>query len=248
MKFISVVIIILIILILYIILFVKKNDKYKNYPIHYFTNLKNMMGTGDIILFSCRKNDNLRTSIEYYLRTDFVGSEYGHVGLVFRDNNNELYVIECVAKNHCADECAKYLNNYEKGGVRIIKMDTLLYWYTKENAGFFAVKFLRNKISNQIFINNLYKYTEKIFEDKKKLFLLVFFDVCVSTDISKKLVSICEKNRMMCSEFVHRMLYDCGVLKSYTSKLFWPFSITNGELFRNLENIKYSEPYKFIYK
>ncbi len=243
-----IIMVIIILVIIYVIFAAKKTDKCKECPFYDYKDLRDHMQTGDIILFSSKKKTNLRSDIEYYLRTDFLGSEYGHAGIVYRSCDGKLYVIECVSNKHCADKYATYLNKYQKGGIRIIDMEILLHEYTVIDEGLFAVKFISKKIPNEKIIENLKKYEEKIFENKSRLFFLAFIDMCISHNLCQGVSFICDKNKIMCSEFVHSILYDCNVLKEYPSKLFWPFLITNYEIFSRLENIRYSQPYKFLYK
>lgn len=246
MKAITIIIIIAILFILYVLIFVRKKDKHENHSFYNYHDVKKKLKTGDIILFSCNSNEDFYSVIKYYIRTKFVGSSYGHVGLVYKDYDDKLYIVECVSSLHCADEHAIYLNNYGKGGVRIIDMEILFDKYSKENSAYFAVKFISKEISNDIFIENLNSYAEKIFENKSILFFLAFVDLCISHNLSNHLTSLCNENKMMCSEFVHNILYRCNVTKEYTSKLIWPFTVMD-ELFEKLEIVKYSEPIKFIF-
>lgn len=245
MKILTIFLVIIIFFILYILLFIKKTDKYKDDYIYNYLDIKNKLKSGDIILFSCKNNKSFYNSIEYYLRTELIGSEYGHVGIIIR-NKDKLFILECVSNNHCAKEYALYLNNLKKGGIRIVELETLLKEYLKENDAIFAIKFISNEIPNNIILKNIEKYIDKTFEDKYKLYIMGFMDVCISHNLSEKINIFCgNNNKSMCSEFVHNFLYECNVLKKYQSKLFWPHLITNDELFSFLEIIKYSKPFKF---
>lgn len=247
MGLIIVSIFVIVFIIFYILIFVKKTYKYKYDPFYDYDNIKNNIKTGDIILFSCKNNRNLYNSIEYLLRTEFIGSEYGHVGIILKDESNNLFVIECVANDHCADKHATYLNNYKKGGIRIIELEKILNEYCKENAALFAIKFISREIPYSIAINNLNKYKDITFENKGRLFILGIIDVIISNNIGKKLALKINNNKMCCSEFAHNFLYNCNVLKKYPSKIFWPHLITN-DLFDEIEIVKYSKPYKFKLK
>lgn len=238
------IIIIIVVILLYLLIFVKKNDIYQDDPIYDYKDVRNKFKSGDIILFSCKKNDSLYNSIEYYFRTKFIGSEYGHVGIIIK-NNNQFYVIECIPYNYCADEYAHYLNNEKKGGIRIIELDKLLNVYSNSYAALFAVKFISEEIPKYILFEKLFKYSDKIFDDKNKLMILGIIDVCISNTIAQLLSSYWDKNKMMCSEFVHNFLYNCGTLKEYPSKIFWPHLLTDDNLFSSLEIVTYSKPYKF---
>lgn len=239
------IIIIIIIIILSIIYLEINQISYDNTSFYNYWDIKDKLKTGDIILFSCRSHENFINKFMYYCRTKLIGSEYGHVGLIFRDNN-KLYLVECVGENHLGDQYSYHINNYGKGGVRIVDLETLLKEYSKAHAGYFAVKFISNGIPNYLFMDKIWEHRDKIFEDKKYLVLLAIIDIYISHQLASNIAQkFSKKNRLMCSEFVHTMLYQCNALKKYPSKIFWPSLFTN-EIFEKIQNIRYSAPYKFV--
>jgi hypothetical protein len=243
MRFLAVVAIIIVAIILYILLFVKRKDPHKEDPFYNYDDIKKNLKTGDIILFSCNQSDVSR-NIVYYLRTELVGSPYGHCGLIYRDNDG-IWVLECVMEGHSGDEYATHLNDRRMGGVRFIELDILLKEYYKDNKSYFAIMFAADEIPNSHVMDNIEYYRDKTFESKIKLFFLGGADVCVSNRFCRGLHSLMEdEDKIMCSCFVHNILYRCGALKEYPSKLFWPH-LLNREDFRDLQNVKYSRPYKF---
>ena len=241
MRLIIILFVVLIIFILYILLFIKKPDQYKYDPLYNYQDIRKNMNTGDIILFSFKKNNNsLYKSLGYYVRTELIGSEYGHVGIIVRDKE-KLFVLECVSNDHCSDSKATYLNNYGQGGIRIIDLDTVL----KDYEGLYAIRFISKEIPYQTIMDKLEEYVDITFQDKKKIFILGFADVCISHNLSKKILSMTKERKIMCSGFVHHILNKCGALKDYPSELFWPHLITDDNIFDPLQIIKYSKIYKF---
>lgn len=247
MNWITIILIILIIFILYIILFVRKADVYRNDPLYHYQDIKKNMKTGDIILFSCKKNKSIYQKVGYYVRTELIGCEYGHVGIIVK-KDDKLYVLECVSDDHCADIYAKYLNDCGDGGIRLINLEILLQHYYDDYDGLYAIKFISKEIPYEKIVKELKNYKDTKFQDKKKIFMLGLIDICISHNLSKKLLSTDKNNKILCcSGFVHHFLNRCGVLKDYPSELFWPHLFVYDDVFKPLEIVKYSKPYRFKY-
>lgn len=246
-----VIIIIIILLFLFYLTWVLKIGDFsepgsldKNEVIYQYQDIKLKLKTGDIILFSCKKHQSFTSEIKYFCRTTLLGSEYGHVGIILK-SNNKLYVVECTSNPHTGRQYAYHLNNYNQGGVRIIDLEILLKEYYRDNTGEYAVKFIEKEIPNSHIFNNINKFKNMIFEHRLLLLFLGFIDTCISHNLAIYLSNILpENNTLMCSEFMHRLLCDCGILEEYPSKLFWPHTVNN-KIFEDLEIIKYSKPYKF---
>ena len=238
-----IILLIIIIIIIYLILFVKKKDLYHCSTVHSYQSIKDHLGTGDIILFSCQKHEHFFNSIEYYFRTHFVGSEYGHAGIIIKDND-ELYLLECNDSKNTRSKNMVWLNNRDQGGVRLAKFEEFIKKYHQKNDAVFGVRLISQKIPNQILLDNIMKYQKITFLDKKIAYLLAILDNCVSHDLSSYISKKCDPNRMMCTEFLHHFLNEIGIVSNYPSKLFWPHRITDGTL-DSLLKIKYSPPIKF---
>lgn len=236
------------------------SDKDDQIMYDYFTDIRPKLKTGDIMLFSSKKiNGNFLDELSYKSRTTFLDTEYGHVGLVVKNPvTGQLYMLECTDHMHTADDKAVHLNNYKRGGIRIIDLDTLLKRYQSENAGIFAVKFIKHEIPYHLIMDNLHEYCNVIFDQKWKLVVLAVTELMVSHNLAVKLsgrpTGILAKSnlnskyrRMMCSEFVHEILYRCRVAKPYQSKLVWPHVYTLST-FRDMVNVKFSKQYKFSIK
>lgn len=248
MNWVIIIFIILIIFILYIIFFIRKADIYRNDPLYHYQDIKKKMKTGDIILFSCKKNNSIYQKLGYYVRTELIGCEYGHVGIIVK-KNDKLYVLECVSDDHCADIHGEYLSGSGEGGIRLINLETLLHHYYEDYDGLYAVKFISKEIPLETVDNELQNYVGTKFEDKKKIFLLGLIDICISHNLSKKLSSNNKKEDkiLCCSGFVHHFLNKCGVFKDYPSELFWPHLFLYDDKCKPLENVEYSKPFRFKY-
>lgn len=201
-----------------------------------WSDLYPQLKTGDIILF--RKN--IRKGIHraaYFFQTTLTGSYFGHAGVIIvRDG--VPYVIECTNYTHSGYKVAMQLNNKRQGGVRIIKLDTLLPEY---DAKCIAIKSIEQAIPNKVVEEKLIGYRDKIFESLVHLFFPVLFDFYFSHTLARKFTKGSE-NQLFCTEFVYKLLHDCGVVKEYPAKLFWPARLTDGT-FDHLTRVKYSKPY-----
>lgn len=241
-KLIIIILIILILILVCVLFLVEDND---SEPIYRYEDIKKKLKTGDIILFSCKKHGSFINKIIYACRTNIVGSQYGHAGIIIKDPQGKLYIVESCDHNQCSGQHAHHLNKHKKGGVRIIDTDIILKEYYKKYEGIYAVKFISSEIPYEKFMEKLNKYKNIIFQNRDTLSLLVITDLIISHTLATKIANKCDNNEMICTEFLHSLLYDCKVLKDYPSKIFWPHLITS-KIFDDLENVKYSKPYKFI--
>ena len=244
MNKIAIIIIVILVIFLIYILIMNDNDDRK---IHKYSHLKSKLKTGDVLLFSCKKHSTLLNKMKYYIRTNLLGSEFGHVGIVIRDKN-KLYLIECTDVIHTGNRMAKRLNDYEKGGIRIVDLDYLLKRYHEKYGGIFGVRFISKEISNDIILNKLNQFKEKIFENRAKLILLGFVDICISHHIASYLCNFLSNyQKIMCSQFAHQLLYQCNAVNEYKSELFWPHLFDDNKVFDKIQKIPYSNLYKFTY-
>jgi hypothetical protein len=216
-----------------------------NGPIYKYDDIKKYLKTGDIILFTCQYFGSFFMELEYILRTKMLGSVYGHAGIVIKKNNGKIYIVEVSNYDHCGFEKAHYLNKFNRGGVRIINLETILKMYYKEYRGFFAVKFISQEIPYSKIMQKLKKYKNITFKSTRSIITLALTDILISHSLAEKISNSLSNNEMICTEFLYILLYDCNVLKHYPPKLFWPHLIETS-IFDKLENIKYSALYKFV--
>lgn len=220
--YIFLIVIIIILIILFKYFFSNDAEHFISYE-----NIKKNIKTGDIILFACDHRMNPIKKIKYGCRTKLLGSEFGHVGLILK-KKDKYYVVECCGTDQCGDEISYHLNNKKSGGVRIIDLEEYLSEYKNSYNGYFAIKHIHKAIPNDLFLLNLKKYKNKIFESKLKLINLATLDILGGHSLALKLEKqLRNPNQMMCSEFMHSILFDCGILSEYNSKLFWPHMIND---------------------
>jgi hypothetical protein len=240
----TVVIIVVIIIIIYLICFVKKTDLHQYRPIYNYAHIKDKLKTGDIVVFSCKKYNTLFCRLEYYFRTNFIGTEFGHSGIVLK-LKDELYFVECTDKKYLCDKYAYKLNNFGKGGIRIVNFEKIIRQYQKDYNATFAVKFISKEIPFRTIFKVLDDYKKIKFSKKSIAVLMFIIDMCISHQIARKFFVDWYINKMICSQFVCDILNKCNVLACYPPYLFWPPMIMDGTLDR-ISIVKYSEPYKFI--
>jgi hypothetical protein len=235
---------IIVYIIIYIILSYNKIIKlYDNNIFYNYDYIKKKLKTGDIILFSYKKNDSLFNKIKYFCHIKFLKTGFNHAGLIFKENK-KIYIVESDMYN--LSQCTNYLNNKQKGGIRIVEFETLLKEYKKRNRHMFAIKFISKPIPNNLFKNVVLFYKNYTFPNKISLYLSAFIDEFLSHDLANIFANNINFNKTMCSEFVYNVLHKCNVLKKYPSKFFWPYLITDKK-FDNLQIIKYSVSYNFFF-
>lgn len=241
------IVLILLIIFIFVVRIIFTPDENKGF-MHEYNDIKKNLKTGDILLFSCFNNQlSAVWKLLYRFKINLIGSNISHAGMIVRCNNGAIYVLECCDHNQCAWEYAYHFNNYGKGGVRMVEFETLLKSYSKEYGGTYSVKFISEPIPNKVLADKLKNYKEVTFPDYKIISIMAVTDILISNSLARKITKECDKNKMICSEFLYNILKDCGVLKKYPSKLFWPHLVTSW-IFRKLEKIKYSAPYEFEFK
>lgn len=216
---------------------------------YYYSQIKDSLKTGDIVLFSSKNNGNVLQSSMYFARTRLVGSEYGHVGVVLKRNDG-LFLIECCNPSHVGYEQAYNLNDKKQGGIRIIELSHALNSYYDMYGGYYAIKPIKEAIPSDKLVDCLRKYSETIFEDINFVYFVAALDVIVSRDIAKSVVTryrpdVCFLDRMTCGEFLYRLLTDCQIVRESKAKLMWPHIYTLKK-FDKLANNAYGKHYKII--
>ena len=138
-------------------------------------------------------------------------------------------------------------NRSGQGGIRISELEKVLARYHEKYNGSFAVRFISQEISNNIIMEKIKKYRDRIFETNSNIFFLGLFDLCISHNLGKYFANtIANNNRLTCGEFTYELLHDCGALNDYHPKICWPHLFVNN-IFDRLQKIKYSELCRFRY-
>jgi hypothetical protein len=211
-----------------------------------YQDIKPYLKTGDIIMFYCDKHENMIADIVYKMRTKLINAEFGHAGLVVKSADN-LYLIEVTTSTHPGNSQAYFLN-HKGDGVRIIPLDIALKTYNDECQGAYAVKFAETELSSQCLAKNLPKYSTQTFESFTSLFMLGFVDIVINHGTAEGLADkITSMDKLMCTEFLYSILKDCGIVKDFPAKLFWPYYL-RGSSFDEFSNVKYTKPVVFYYR
>lgn len=235
------VILILLSIMIHVIKIKKDKSKYVMYDSNF---IRSKLRTGDIILFASTKYNNIFDKISYTARTTFLGANYGHLGLVYREGD-DIYIVESTNINHIGESKALLLNKYNKGGIRMISYDILMEKYSRHCRGTFSVRFIEKPISNKKFMSALNNYKDVTFPKPYKLVLLLFIELFISKTFAIFLSSkILDPNEMMCGSFVYNILHDCNVLEEYPEKLFWPYKVSKNN-FEDIQLVKYSKFYRY---
>lgn len=246
MVFGIVIVIVVIIIIILVFLYFKIRRNPNAGIISHFSEIKDSFQTGDLMLFSCNRRHLPGGWIDAAYQT-LSDCMFGHLGLILR-HKDKIYVVDCVPSDQTGNLGSYFLNNdYSQGGIRIIKIEYLLHRYTKDYNGVYGIKHISKPINNHRFNKVLKTFTGTTYENKMFFLKLAFVDAFISKERAIKLLGsdpYAHTDRMMCSEFVHRLLHKCGILKKYPSKLFWPFLVLSPE-FEDLEIVKYGPCIKF---
>ncbi len=219
-----------------------KNNKSK---LPKYKDIKHTLKTGDILLFGYRAQGNIFEKFMYLFRTKFAGCDFGHVGLIMKFDD-ELYLLETVSDIHDCSDKATYLNNKGNGGVRFVKLETILSEYSKNHDACYGIKYISQELDSNDIFELLNKYKHKEFSNRYILSLVYVLDLFTHAFTSNILKNIFDKNVTTCTEFVYDLLSDLNVIKNkYPSKLFWPHHFNDKHFNKFCK--KYSKTYEFSY-
>jgi hypothetical protein len=200
--------------------------------------------TGDIILFRCNVYSDSLSELGYALRTQLLGTKFGHAGVVFKYGDS-IYMLEMVSSDHPSNDKAVFLNG-KTSGLRVALLDNVMYDYSKDCDGDYGVKFIENPVSNSCIIENVPKYSEKTFSGYGLIGGIALLDIIVGEAKAASLAKDHPK-KMFCTQFVYSILSDCGVLKGSDPSVFWPQKF-NDDNFPEFASVTYSETVEFQYK
>jgi len=214
-----------------------------------YSDIRHKLKTGDIICFSTTRFNTILDKLFYHVRATIFNFDFSHAGIVLKIND-VLYLIEASRHTYVGNNHAIHLNNKKNGGVRIVNLDRLLYEHYNKAKSHFGIKFISKEIDNNILLNQLNNYTNKCFHNKLQLSPLILIYMLFPDEISTilgKYYSSLVSNHIMCTEFIHNILYNLHILKEYPSIMFWPMHL-NDESFKKYEIVKYSPMYNFSIK
>ena len=200
--------------------------------------------TGDIILFHKTARSGILDTFEldflapHFFRTN----EFRHCGIVVR-RGDDVSVVECTQPQHTGREHAAY----PTGGpaIREVPLEPLLESYTRDNGvPHFAVRHIPAEISPDMLMRVVTAIGPVIYLEGTRSIPLYAASLLMPSSIVARMIAR-YSNEMMCSEFVHRVLAECGVLRAAPSKIFPPYVIEGSSEFAKYDLVGYSDLVRF---
>ncbi len=224
----------------------RRRFRYKYHGTLPFEAVRDALKTGDIILFHKTTRSGLLDTIELDFITPlfFPNNEFRHCGIIVR-REDELFVLECTEQSHSGRNHARYLTGGT--GIREVPLEPLLHEYNLDNGDpHFGVR----HISTEIALDDLMEVVSALgpvsYLKGHRSVPIWLSQYVLPRRILNRVIDL-HAHQMMCSEFVHRVLSGCGVLREFPSKLFAPYVIENAQLFRRHEVSEFSEVRRFTY-
>lgn len=224
----------------------RRRHRYKRHPTVGFTDVRESLKTGDIILF----HKTTRTGLIDSLELDFISplffkaTEFRHSGIIVRQGD-ELFVLECAEEQHSGHAFAAYPTGGK--GIRIVPLNDLLDAYTRDNGlAHYGVRFISSEIEAARVHEALGQYGPVDYLKMHRSVPLYLTKFLLPAPLRRGLFEAWS-HEMMCSEFVHSILNRCGALADYPSKLLAPYSIEDDDFFRSLEIVRFSEIVRFTF-
>jgi len=224
----------------------RRRLRYKRNEIVAFEVARRAAKSGDIILF----HKTNRSGVLDVLELDFLSplvfgkTEFRHAGIVLEENG-ELFVIECADRFHSGFDSATYLT--AGNGIRQVPLEALLAAYQRDNGdphlGFRHV----SKAVDPAAIRSVIASYGSIDYLPMPVTVRLLFTYWLLPRSQFEQRAAAHSSRMMCTEFVHNLLHQCGALREYPSKVFMPYYIENAKHFAPLEAVPFSPIVRFRY-
>lgn len=223
---------------------VRRRMRYKTHRTLQLAEVRANLRTGDIILF----HKTARTGILDTFELDFLAplffrtNEFRHCGIVVR-RGDDVSVVECTQPQHTGREHAAY----PTGGpaIREVPLEPLLESYTKDNGiPHFAVRHIPAEIPAEDLMRVVSEIGPVVYLEGTRSIPLYAASLLMPPGIVSRLIAR-YSHAMMCSEFVHRVLAECGVLRAAPSKVFPPYVIEGSTEFARYDLIGYSGLIRF---
>jgi hypothetical protein len=224
----------------------RRRLRYKRHPTVPFDQVRDALRTGDIILFHKTTRSGVLDILELDILAPifFDESEFRHSGIIVR-KGDELYVMECTEPLHSGYTHASYPTGGK--GIREVPLTLLLEEYNRDNGdAHFGVRFISEEIPLEVLRETIMDVGPVSYM-KAHTTVPIFLSQYVLPRAIVKRVAKLPASQMMCSEFVHRVLSGCGVLRDYPSKLFAPYIIENSTRFSSHEIVRYSDIVRFTW-
>ncbi len=224
----------------------RRRRRYKTHPTIPFEDVRAKLKTGDIIMF----HKTARTSLIDSLELDFISpvffraTEFRHSGIIVRQGD-DITVLECAEETHSGHAHAAYPTGGR--GVRFVPLEPLLDAYGRDNGNpHYGVRFISSEIPLNRILDVLGQFGPIAYLRMQRSIPLILTRFLLPNLVRRRLLSAF-RHEMMCSEFVHNVLNQCGALGEYQSKLVAPYSLEDDRFFRRLERIPFSDIVRFSF-
>lgn len=222
----------------------RRRLRYKRHPTVAFEEVRGALKTGDIILFHKTTRSGLLDILEMDIVAPlfFAENEFRHSGIIVR-RGGDLFVMECTEEFHSGHLHARYPTGGK--GIREVPLGPLLQDYTRDNGDpHFGVRFIAEEIGLDALLKTVEEVGPVTYMKAHRSVPIFLSQYVLPAGIVRK-VAAAPARQMMCSEFVHRVLSGCGVLRDFPSKLFAPYIIEDSSRFRMHEIVRYSDIVRF---
>lgn len=224
----------------------RRRLRYKTHPTVPFDDVRAKLRTGDIILF----HKTARTGLIDSLELDFISpvffraTEFRHSGIIVRQGE-DITVLECAEETHSGHTHAAYPTGGR--GIRFVPLEPLLEAYGRDNGNpHYGVRFISNEIPVSRILDVLGQFGPIAYLRMQRSVPLFLTRFLLPKSVRSSLLGAF-RHEMMCSEFVHNILNQCGALGDYQSKLVAPYSLEDDRFFRKLERIPFSDIVRFSF-
>jgi hypothetical protein len=224
----------------------RRRLRYKRHRTLAFEDVRGSLRTGDIILFHKTTRNGLLDILELDILAPlfFEENEFRHSGIVVR-RGSDLFVMECTEEFHSGHSHARYPTGGK--GVREVPLVPLLEDYSRDNGdAHFGIRSIASEIPVEVLMKKVEEVGPVAYMKAHRSAAIFLSQYLLPRPVARRVASVAA-NQMMCSEFVHRVLNGCGVLRDYPSKLFAPYIIENSSLFSRYEVVRYSDIVRFTY-
>ncbi|HKY98676.1 MAG TPA: hypothetical protein VJL35_12525 [Gemmatimonadaceae bacterium] len=222
----------------------RRRLRYKTHRTLQLTDVRANLRTGDIILFHKTARSGILDTFEldFLAPLFFRTNEFRHCGIVLR-RGDDVSVVECTQPQHTGREHAAY----PTGGpaIREVPLEPLLESYTRDNGvPHFAVRHVPVEISGDELMRIVTAIGPVVYLEGTRSIPLYAASLLMPSSIVARMIAR-YSNEMMCSEFVHRVLAECGVLRAAPSKIFPPYIIEGSSSFAEYDLVGYSDLIRF---
>ena len=222
----------------------RRRLRYKRHETVGLDDVRGDLKTGDIIMFHKTTRSGVLDTIEMDVLAPlfFPENEFRHSGLVVR-RGDELSVVECTDEYHSGHDHAEYPTGGK--GIREVALEPLLAAYTRDNGEpHFGVRFIPQAIPTERFMSVVNAIGPVSYLKGSRSVALYLSSFVLPSRALKHAIQM-HADQMMCSEFVHAVLAECGALREYPSKIFAPYLLENSHLFEKYDLVGYSEIVRF---